>query len=87
MGTSYDIYMAEINRLKPRKRKQWKTYLYDKWGVRTRCKYEGGKIMNWSLLENAWVGTRDVLVHVGLATRPPQLRRRAGTLGDCPPPY
>jgi len=53
--TSYDMYMAEINRLKPRKRKQWKTYLYDKWGVRTRCKYEGGKIMNWSLLENAWV--------------------------------
>jgi len=52
---SYESYMAEINRLKPRKRKQWKTYLYDKWGARTRCKYEDGKIMNWSLLENEWV--------------------------------
>ena len=53
--TSYDIYMAEINSLQPRKRKQWKEYLYDKWGGRTRCKYEDGKIMNWSLLENEWV--------------------------------
>ena len=53
--TTYDIFMAEINRLKPRKRKQWKTYLYDKWGGRTRCKWEDGKIMNWSLLENEWV--------------------------------
>ena len=46
----YDIFMAEINRLKPRKRKQWKAYLLDKWGARTRCKYENGKIWNWSLL-------------------------------------
>ena len=51
----YDIFMAEINRLKPRKRKQWKAYLLDKWGARTRCKYENGKIWNWSLLEKEWV--------------------------------
>ena len=54
-NTTYDRFMEEINRLKPRKRKQWKAYLYDKWGCRTRCKYEDGKIMNWSLLEKEWV--------------------------------
>lgn len=52
---TYDEFMAQINTLKPQKRRQWKEYLTDKWGGRTRCKYENGKIMNWSLLENKWV--------------------------------
>jgi len=52
---TYEEFMAQINTLKPRKRRQWKEYLTDKWGGRTRCKYENGKIMNWSLLENKWV--------------------------------
>ena len=48
--SQYKEFMREIKAMKPNKRKNWKNYLTDKWGTRTRCKYRNGKIYNWSLI-------------------------------------
>ena len=50
----FEGFMREIKAMKPRKRKNWKNYLWDRWGTRTSCKYRDGKIYNWSLLTNRW---------------------------------
>ena len=47
--SQYKEFMREIKAMKPNKRKNWKNYLTDKYGTRTRCKYRNGKIYNWSL--------------------------------------
>ena len=52
--SQYKEFMREIKAMKPNKRKNWKNYLTDKWGTRTRCKYRNGKIYNWSLIANEW---------------------------------
>ena len=50
----YKGIMQEIQAMKPKKQKKRKSYLTDKWGTRTRCKYRDGKIYNWSLLAKEW---------------------------------
>ena len=52
--SQYKEFMQEIKAMKKNKQKNWKTYLTDKWGTRTRCKYRNGKIYNWSLIANEW---------------------------------
>ena len=52
--SQYKEFMREIKAMKPNKRKNWKSYLADKWGTRTRCKYRNGKIYNWSLIAKEW---------------------------------
>jgi hypothetical protein len=39
----YDTWEAEIKSLKPKKRKNWKGYIVDKWGVRTGVFYKDGE--------------------------------------------
>ena len=51
----YDEFIAEIQAMKPRKRKNWIRHLDDRAGQRTKCKFENGKIMNWSLIYKQWV--------------------------------
>ena len=51
---TYEMFMQEIMSMKPNKRKNWKNYLTDKWGTRSRCKFRDGKIFNWSLLAKEW---------------------------------
>ena len=56
--SQYKEFMREIKAMKPNKRKNWKNYLTDKWGTRTRCKYRNGKIYNWSLIAKEWQEVR-----------------------------
>ena len=55
----YDGLMKEIDAMKPSKRKNWKSYLTDKWGTKSKCLYRDGKIYNWSLITKKW---QEVLV-------------------------
>jgi hypothetical protein len=44
---SYAQFIGEIARLKPKKRKNWSRHLTDKYGTRSRVRYEDGKFLNW----------------------------------------
>ena len=50
----YNKFMQEIKAIKPNKQKNWKNYLTDKWGTRSKCRYKDGKIYNWSLIASEW---------------------------------
>jgi hypothetical protein len=50
-----DEWKKKINLLKPKKRKNWKAHLTDKWGVKSRVKYENGKFYNWCVHRSQWV--------------------------------
>eukprot|EP01047_Picozoa_sp_COSAG01_P079561 COSAG01_NODE_15142_length_1369_cov_4.401907_2_plen_150_part_00 len=41
-------WQAEVDTLKPRKRKNWKGSLTNKQGVKSKVKFEDGKFWNWS---------------------------------------
>ena len=49
-----DKWQKQIDLLKPRKRKNWKSYLVDKWGVKSRVKYEDGNFYNWDIISSCW---------------------------------
>ena len=44
----YDKFMEEIMALPPKKRKNWKGTLTDKWGQHSKCRYKNDKIENLS---------------------------------------
>ena len=66
-------WRAEVNLLKPRKRKNWKGSLTDKWNVKSKVIYntEKDKFYNWSLLLHCWavVETYSASLDRGLMAR------------------
>ncbi len=46
----YEDLMSEVMKLKPRKRKNFKGFLTDKWGVKTRLIYRKNDLWNYCLL-------------------------------------
>ena len=56
-------WRAEINLLKPRKRKNWKGSLQDKWNVKSKVIYkiEEDKFYNWSMIYHRWLGVETYL--------------------------
>ena len=46
----YDELLAEVMKMKPKKRKNYKSWLSDSRGVRSKVKYIDGKLMNYSLI-------------------------------------
>ena len=55
---TYARWENEIARLKPRKRKNWKSSLTDKWGQRTKVIYKDGTFYNWSTIFSRWSEVR-----------------------------
>lgn len=55
--SDYDNFMAQVFALPEKKRKKWRGKLEDKWGTKTTCIYNDGKILNWCILpgEHRWV--------------------------------
>lgn len=43
----YDKWTSEISKLKPKKQKLWKKTLTDKWGCKTKVRYEDGEFWNY----------------------------------------
>jgi len=43
----YDKWVSQISKLKPKKQKQWKEKLWDKWGCKTKVRYEDGEFWNY----------------------------------------
>tara|TARA_R100000935_G_scaffold33014_1_gene53543 strand:+ start:115 stop:735 length:621 start_codon:yes stop_codon:yes gene_type:complete len=43
----YDLWTAQISKLKPKKQKLWKDTLWDKWGCKTKVRYENGEFWNY----------------------------------------
>ena len=55
VGVSDDVYeMLMRSYAAAPKKKVWKETLLDKWGTKTRVRFEG-KLVNWSLLHHKWV--------------------------------
>jgi hypothetical protein len=52
--TIIDTWQKQIDLLKPKKRKNWKSLLTDKWGVKSKVKYEDGKFYNWCVHRSDW---------------------------------
>jgi len=52
--TIIDTWQKQIDLLKPKKRKNWKSLLTDKWGVKSKVKYEDGKFYNWCVRNSQW---------------------------------
>lgn len=52
----YDFWQKQIDALKPKKRKNWKSCLYDQWGRKSRVQYNSKLEVfeNWSLLGHCW---------------------------------
>ena len=67
----YDMFMTQINAMPARKRKQWKAFLYDKWGGRSSCKFQNNQILNWSAEAQAWL---KVIVYEAASDRVPVTR-------------
>ena len=51
----FDAFMAEIHKLKPKKRRHFKSFLTDKWGQRTRVVFRNGCLHNYSLHTHTFV--------------------------------
>ena len=51
----YDELLAEVMKMKPKKRKHYKRIIYDKYGVKSQVKYVDGKLMNYSLIAKKYV--------------------------------
>jgi len=56
--TLYQFMMSAIKAIPDKKQQKWKHHLKDKKGTNTRCKYENGKIYNWSLQYHTFVEVR-----------------------------
>lgn len=55
IGVSDDVYeMLMRSYAAAPKKKVWKETLCDKWGTKSRVRFEGG-LVNWSLLHHKWV--------------------------------
>ena len=50
----YARWQNEIARLKPRKRKNWKSFLKDKWGQRGKVIYKDDTFYTWSVIYSWW---------------------------------
>ena len=55
---SYARWQNEIARLKPRKRKNWKGFLIDKWGQRGKVIYKDDTFYTWSVIYSCWSSVR-----------------------------
>ena len=51
---TYACWENEIARLKPRKRKNWKGSIKDKWGQRSKVIYKDGTFHNWCPMYSKW---------------------------------
>ena len=51
---AYSILEEELLKLPPKKRKNFKSTLTDKWGVKSKVIYKDGKFYNWSLIWKCW---------------------------------
>ena len=50
----YDLLQTKIMQTPYKKRKNFKFYLTDKWGVRSKVVYKNEKLYNWSLIHKDW---------------------------------
>ena len=56
VGVSDDVYaLLKRSYEAAPKKKVWKETLHDKWGTKSRVRFEGGRFVNWSLLHHKWV--------------------------------
>ena len=56
--TEYNEKLKEVEMLPSRKQKQWKSYMMDKYGTKSRLIYRDGKLWNYSLFSNKFVEVR-----------------------------
>ena len=51
----YDHHMNLIKKMSPKKRNQYKSFLADKWGQRSKLIFKDGDLLNYSILEKKFV--------------------------------
>ena len=54
----YDLWTAQISKLKSKKQKLWKDNLVDKWGCKTKVRYEDGEFWNYCAVGSRMEGEK-----------------------------
>jgi hypothetical protein len=69
---AYTKILSKIQKLHPRKRKNWKSFLTDKFGVRSKLIYQDFQLMNYSLPAGKFlpVMTIQTLAQIDLNLKP-----------------
>jgi len=65
----YDHHMNLIKKMSPKKRNQYKSFLADKWGQRSKLIFKDGDLLNYSILEKKFVRVNPMRV-IFQMTRP-----------------